>query len=169
MLTINSLAFHVLFPIARICCYKHPNSCRLWTPASLRCLGASEGAQFLGAWESTSVVSEEPPGREQCWSVNCREPVGNTALAGGADIAPQAVFDLKYKGGESMCHIFPEPSASPLLMGRSGRFSNSHSFTGTVSLSTWKSSKTDFIKPVETTISELLSFSAEVCFGLFFL
>lgn len=31
-------------------------------------------------------------------------------LGAGADIAPKAIFDLKYKGEEStMCHISPEP------------------------------------------------------------
>lgn len=131
-----------------------------------------EGAEFLGAWGSSRAVPEVPqaeePRLEQCWSMNARAR-GNTDLAGGVDISPQAISDLEHKGGDSLCHFFPEPPASPLLMGRSGRFSNSHSFTGMVSLFAWKSSKTDFIKAVETTMSELLSFSAEVCFSLFFL
>lgn len=97
------------------------------------------------------------------------EAAGTTVLDAGADIVPKAIFDLKYKGEEStMCRISPEPSVSPLLMGRSDRFSNSHSFTGMVSLSTWENSQTDLDKPLETTISELL-FISEICFGFFFL
>lgn len=97
------------------------------------------------------------------------ETVGTTGPAGGADIAPKAIFDLKYKGEEStMCSISPEPSVSPLLMGRSDGFSNSHSFTGMVSLSTWEDFKTDLDKPMETTISNIF-IPAEVGFGFFFL
>lgn len=89
-------------------------------------------------------------------------------LAVGADIESKAIFDLKYKGEEStMCRISPEPSVSPLLMGRSGRFSDSHSFTGMVSLSTREDFKTDLVKPMETSISESFLFQQKFAFASF--
>lgn len=66
-----------------------------------------------------------------------------------------------------MCHIPPEPSVSPLLMGRSGRFSNSHSFTGMVSLSTQADFKTYLVKPMETTTSELFLFQQKFVLASF--
>lgn len=96
------------------------------------------------------------------------EAAGTTGLAVGADMVLKAIFDLKYKGEEStMCHISPEPSVSPLLMGRSDRFSKSHSFTDMVSLSTQEGFKTDLVKPMETAISELFLFHQNVIFGFF--
>lgn len=97
------------------------------------CLGCHQGC------DQSTCNAEESLGWEQRWSVSCWQPVGNMGLAEGADITAQEFLTWSAKEGRaSMWHIFPEPSASPFWMGRSGRFSNQHSFTGVVSLSPGK-------------------------------
>lgn len=143
----KSLALHILFAHGKILLlqsywYDTASELQLQTEVSGGINFCFLGKHQFCYWGTCDA--EEPLGLKQKWSINCLEATGTRGLAEGADIVLKAIFDLKYKEEErTLCHISPKPSVSPLLMGRSDRSSNSHSFTGMVSLSTRQNFKND--------------------------